>query len=175
MEVPKNQLLSVSFDVTKLTRGQVSWRNIQLEYGNNVTTYYPRSANKIHLRNTNGSYIEIYNEENPEVYTSYGRRVGTWTDGKPLYCATINVGNMPNATTKTYEHGIANVDHIHIDLGNSYLLEPTNNNNTSPFTNNWDVERTGVYVSKTVIGVNCTTNYSDRVGVFTLKYTLTTD
>lgn len=109
------------------------------------------------------------------TYSAEERRVGTWIDGKPLYQVTINVGTMPNATTSTYYHNIANVDHIHIDLGNSYLLEPTNNNNTSPFTNNWDIQESGVYVSKQVVGVTTTTDYSDRTGIFTLRYTKTTD
>ena len=38
-----------------------------------------------------------------EVDTGY-----TWTDGSPIYKKTINIGALPNATTKSVAHNISN-------------------------------------------------------------------
>lgn len=35
--------------------------------------------------------------------------VGTWIDGKPVYEITVDTGTLPNSTTKTTPHGIANL------------------------------------------------------------------
>lgn len=49
----------------------------------------------------------------PAVHYSTSEQViGTWIDGSTLYQKTVELGAMPNATTKTVAHGISNVETI---------------------------------------------------------------
>ena len=48
----------------------------------------------------------------------------TWVDGSPIYKKTINFGTLPNATSKTVAHGVANVDRVIQVSGYAYY--PTN-------------------------------------------------
>lgn len=44
----------------------------------------------------------------PNEYSTTEKIVGSWIDGKPLYQKTINFGALPNATTKSVNHGVSN-------------------------------------------------------------------
>ena len=70
----------------------VTFSNIQLETGSTATNYMP-------YQNLNG--MENYSTE--EVV------IGTFL-GKPLYRKVINLGNLPNNTTKNILHNISNLD-----------------------------------------------------------------
>ena len=50
-----------------------------------------------------------------EVDTGY-----TWIDGKHIYKKTINLGNLPNATTKTVNHNISGITNIIKFEGGAY-------------------------------------------------------
>lgn len=40
------------------------------------------------------------------TYSTEEQRIGTWTDGKPLYRKVFQLGSAPNSTTKSYNIGI---------------------------------------------------------------------
>lgn len=44
-----------------------------------------------------------------EVYSTEGRVVGTWIDGKKLYQKTIDFGALPNATIKNVSTGLSDI------------------------------------------------------------------
>ena len=46
-----------------------------------------------------------------------------WIDGKPIYRKVIDVGVLPNATTKLVAHGILNLDRV-IHLYGTYINSP---------------------------------------------------
>lgn len=84
----------------------------QLEEGLIVTEFEPYVDKEIYVKNDNGVYEEFINveEANFDNYSTAEQRIGTWIDGKPLYRKVVNCGPLPNATSKTIAHGIANVD-----------------------------------------------------------------
>ena len=57
----------------------------------------------------------------------YGKKYSTteqltgdvWIDGKPIYRKVINIGTLPNATTKSVAHGISNLETV-IDIKGFY-------------------------------------------------------
>lgn len=100
-----------------------------------------------------------------EVDTGY-----TWTDGSPIYKKTINIGALPNATTKSVAHNISN-------FGTPILLEgmcvsqagsgyPMNG--ARPSNNSLTVS---VYVSTANIVVETGTDRTDWTGYVTVYYT----
>ena len=44
----------------------------------------------------------------------------TWIDGKPIYRKVVDIGALPNATTKTIAHGIANINNFTSITGIAY-------------------------------------------------------
>lgn len=52
-------------------------------------------------------------ELNTEVsYSTAERKIGRWIDGSDLYEKTVNCGALPNTTSKTVSHDIANISKI---------------------------------------------------------------
>lgn len=47
-----------------------------------------------------------------EIYSTEEQIVGTWLDGKPIYRKVVELGNLPNATTKDITLNIQNVNEI---------------------------------------------------------------
>lgn len=51
--------------------------------------------------------------ENPEhIYSTAEQEVGIWVNGKTIYKKTIAFGTFPNATSKSVEHGISDLDYV---------------------------------------------------------------
>ena len=48
----------------------------------------------------------------PECYSTEEREIGAWTDGKPLYQKTVNIGKITQTGERIYTIGIQNVDTI---------------------------------------------------------------
>lgn len=56
--------------------------------------------NEILIYNSNNGYETIYDERNYKEYSLAEKRIGTWTDGKPIYRKTIT-GTLPTITQGT--------------------------------------------------------------------------
>ena len=50
--------------------------------------------------------------KNTVDYSETEHVIGTWIDGSTLYEKTVDCGALPNATSKTVDHNISNVDKI---------------------------------------------------------------
>lgn len=50
--------------------------------------------------------------KNASTYSTTEHKVGKWIDGSDLYEKTVSCGTLPNATSKTVAHGIANISKI---------------------------------------------------------------
>lgn len=105
-------------------------------------------------------------------YSTTEQKIGTWINGKPLYRKVVNLGNLPNATSKSVSHGltIANVNIVHFygiaKYGNIYLNLPhcsVNNTNDSMF------------IDGNNILIQCVENRSAFTGYCIIEYTKTTD
>jgi hypothetical protein len=87
-----------------------TFNNLMLVKGDVELPYGAYVDKKIYVKNDNGVYDKFYDETNLENYSTEERRIGTWIDGKPLYRKVISCGALPNATSKSVAHGIANLD-----------------------------------------------------------------
>ena len=109
------------------------------------------------IANINGAY-----SENEHI-------VGQWINGKTAYEKTINIGALPNSTTKTIAHNISNLSWV-ISLNgicngsNTYLPLPFIDN--SNITNNIRID-----CNATNISVRTSGNYSSFSGYVTIRYT----
>ena len=89
----------------------------------------------------------------------------TWINGKTIYQKTLNCGALPNATTKTINHGISGLSRV-IKLegiatnGTYYYNLPLTYQGSD---SNYNVE---LYATSTAIGIKCNTNRS----MFTSSY-----
>jgi hypothetical protein len=118
------------------------------------------------------AYKDIYS--NPmNDYSTTEKVVGTWIDGKPIYQKTIDVGALPNATSKNVAHNISNLDKviniIAIAYGSGQHL-PIN----FPAVDNV-ANACNVRVMGTNININSGINRSGLSGYVTLQYTKTTN
>lgn len=113
----------------------------------------------------------------PVIYSTEEREIGVWTDGKPLYQKTVHYGSV-TAQTTSIPLGIANVDHIHLCAGGSYI----NNNKPLPYIHYQTTYLTGGFFSVDTSD----TSFQLRVGAqnitegissvtITVQYTKTTD
>ena len=111
-------------------------------------------------------------------YSTEEKVVGTWIDGKPLYRRMFDFGTLPNNSEVSKSHNIANIKHIHINLGetfwclNSTPYEESIGNSFSLIYTNYirlfEVNKTNLIIQTVA---NCT-NYHMLV---CLEYTKTTD
>lgn len=66
------------------------------------------------------NYVDIANSYS----TTETPTGGTWIDGKPIYRKVVVCDGLPNATTKTFPHNIANMDMI-VDLRGEAFVTAT--------------------------------------------------
>lgn len=96
-----------------------------------------------------------------------------WVDGKTIYRKVVNIGALPNSTTKKVDHGVSGIDTIVKIYGTAnsnnnalnlpYVETKTNNVNNIP-----------VYVSKVAplnITVITEVDFSTYTGVIIIEYT----
>lgn len=107
-------------------------------------------------------------------YSFDGHVVGTWVDGKPLYEKTVDFGNLPNADTKSVQHGIDNADYVWIYDG---FVDQKNGSFASIAGTNPTLLSSGWTFWCDRNNVNCLTglNRETYTAIVTLHYTKTTD
>lgn len=123
-------------------------------------------------RSQDGNYILSSKEQ----YSTNERLTDkTWIDGKPIYRKVISLGSLPNATTKTVNHGISNLDAIINWYG--YAERPSDGGHFPlPYVFGGLAENNiGVFASPSVITVTTGTDRSAMNGIIILEYTKTTD
>lgn len=108
-----------------------------------------------------------------DIYSLEERRIGVWTDGKPLYQKTIDCGALPNNTSKTVAHGISNIEHIVNAFGmgmnaTAHLIIPFVTTESGRY-------QVGLEVSTTSVSIYTDTDRSALNGYITIQYTKTTD
>lgn len=149
----------------------------QFEQGNVSSDYEAYIEPTIYIKNRNDIYEKFIKKDEGEVYSTEEVRIGTWTDGKPLYRKVIKVTpTISNSEYSKYEftHKITNIDVItKVDAftknnyGETWPLP--NMSSSSSGTGIKSVDRTKVII------------YSMREGwsgwdfYITLEYTKTTD
>ena len=106
-------------------------------------------------------------------YSTTEQAVGTWIDGSPVYEKVVDLGALPNNTTKNVAHGISN-------LGRVIQAELTADNGsnwvTIPYatTNSTDLRyQLGFWITDTNITVKSEWDRSAFSGYAILRYTKT--
>jgi hypothetical protein len=56
--------------------------------------------------------LPVVVEKNGSYSLDEVKTADTWIDGKPIYKKTINTGALPNASTKSLAHNIANIEWV---------------------------------------------------------------
>ena len=147
---------------------------IQLEEGEEATTYEAYIEPKLLLRNSNEVYEE-FAKKSEEVYSTEETKIGTWIDGKPLYRKVLSL-TTPSTTNSTK---IANFDKTFIIknyYGNAFISA---SNQLLPinfyFT---DVYKIATYVvnnSGEIYMKIGSEAYRNQQATLTIEYTKTTD
>lgn len=97
--------------------------------------------------------------------------IGKWIDGKDLYRSVIDFGALPNNTTKTIAHGIANIDTI------TRLTAIATTGATFypiPFVYDTTAKNIGIYATLNNISIYTGNDRSSYNGFIILEYTKTT-
>ncbi len=105
-------------------------------------------------------------------YSTTEKQVGKWIDRKPLYQATIAVGDLALDSETKVAHNIANIDFIANVFGVAFTT--TGQSVPIPFYNQSTQYNMFIVADRTYISVY---NYGmhSRKGVVTIQYTKTTD
>lgn len=113
---------------------------------------------------------------NPMNDYSIGEKVvGTWVDGKPIYQKTIDLGNLPNATTAHVNTEISNAKR----LINYFATATDANGGQIAFPRLWIGGTGDMYIgfgaNLSTINIATTSDRSGMTGYCTVQYTKTTD
>ena len=109
--------------------------------------------------------------DDPSVYSSTEKRIGTWIDNKPLYMQTITTTISSTGTT-TISHGISNVAKIWVDNSASFLYFSSTTQLPVNFYNGNNY--ISCYAGASDITYNCSA-FNGQPVYITVKYTKTTD
>lgn len=113
------------------------------------------------------------------VYTTGENWIGQWIDKKPLYQKTVDCGALPNATTKTVNSNIDNLDKVVYAEG--YFRNPNTKvmgtlswvMSDSTFSNSYFDT---LYINNNVINIKSNKDRSEFTETYvTLRYTKSTD
>lgn len=104
-------------------------------------------------------------------YTTTERQIGMYL-GDKLYEKTVDLGALPNSTTKNVAHGISNIDII-VDIEGWGYNSGVPNWIPLPYATAGDV--CSVIINGTNISLASNANLSALVGKVTLRYTKTGD
>lgn len=115
-----------------------------------------------------------------DIYSTTEKIVGQWTDGKPIYQKVVDIGALPNNTSKTVAHGISNVSTFISVIG--FAKDSSTGNSISlPFPAGVITSGTPngasatLLVDATNITVRASYTASDASGYAILQYTKSTD
>lgn len=112
-----------------------------------------------------------------EIYSTNEVKTNkVWIDGKPIYRKVIDIGNLPNSTSKTINHNISNLDNF-IDIRGTAIRAIDKDTFTLPYVT-FNANNAGgiiFYANETNIYVRTSSDRSNYNGKFILEYTKTTD
>lgn len=119
---------------------------------------------------TTGANATITLNAEPNYSTSEVDTKVKWIDNKTIYRKTVNIGSLPNATTKTVAHGISNLGYI-INISGSAKYSNTGACIPIPLVTNNATTQVLVTVDLTNITISGGNDRSDASGYITLWYT----
>lgn len=113
--------------------------------------------------------------KNNNVYSTTETVIGKWVDYKPIYRKVVDIGGLPNATTKTVSSGITNLSYITkmygvANYGNYFIIL----NDVYPSDDRYG---TRIEYNKETNNISISTamDRSNYAGYVIIEYTKTTD
>ena len=142
------------------------------------TTHGKQKAVYVYIKATSGlaenqqdnvlNDVKDYVDNSNSYSTEEVKTGGTWIDGKPIYRKVVDVGTLPNATSKAVLHNIQNIDSV----VNLKLIAKDNSNN---IICNFGGKEMSIYVDNLNIIIKNDNNFTGYTGYSVLEYTKTTD
>ena len=73
--------------------------------------YYIKAVDGVDIADEDTFLNTVVNtiQDSQSYSTTEQKTGGTWIDEKPIYRKVVDLGNLPNATTKSVSHGISNI------------------------------------------------------------------
>ena len=114
----------------------------------------------------------------PFEYSTNETICGEWI-GKPLYRKTIEyIGNITSGVNQ-FAHNISNIDMVYINMGKSFIFNPTTGKSypfpINQYNSSTTFDRLGVEVDRTNVTFLSESGWSNWDAYITLEYTKTTD
>lgn len=110
-----------------------------------------------------------------ELFRTAETRVGTWTDGKPIYRKVITFPITSNQYDGGKEHGLTHLDKFWINENASFII---NSNSQESLPVNWyynDYDWCRTWVNDYQIRLKTGSSISGRTAYVVMEYTKTTD
>lgn len=169
-----DKVYTLSFDVVSITQGSISWKNIQIELGDEPTQYEDYVNKSVFTKCDEKGYDLFSNEDAVEYYAVGEQRIGTWIDGKPLYRQVLystqrveaGAAYMPNTSIPNINI-VTDVDVTVGAFGYASFKNHWSNDGGDMFISTQFDKNSGLYISA---------DYTGFIGwVLKVEYTKTTD
>ena len=142
------------------------------------TTHGKQKAVYVYIKATSGlaenqqdnvlNNVKDYVDNSNSYSTEEIKTGGTWIDGKPIYRKVVNVGTLPDKTSKTVLHNIQNLDKV---LETKLVA----NDSTNYIVCNFGGKEMGVYIDIANVIITSGDNFTGYSGYAIIEYTKTTD
>lgn len=123
----------------------------------------------------NGASVHAVNDKinNLSTYSTTETVCGTWLN-KPLYRKVLDVGALPDSTTKLINHNIENLNYFTSISG--IAIKGSGNNLPIPFIHEGTLSNSiRIYAYETQVVIACGSDRTTWNGYVILEYTKTTD
>lgn len=111
--------------------------------------------------------------DNPFNYATTEKKIGTWTNGKPLYSKSFSIPIESNNPDISVAHNLSNLDLFWIDESASFLFGGNESLSVNWYYSSSDWCR--CWINNTNLRVRCTSAINGRTTYLTVRYTKTTD
>lgn len=105
--------------------------------------------------------------------------IGRWIDNKPIYRKVINFGSLPDTTSKSVAHNIANIDFIVNVWGMAKRANAVNDVNFFPINESRplnNIDAIGLFATDTAVIIQTGADRSNiSITYVIIEYTKTTD
>ena len=142
------------------------------------TTHGKQKAVYVYIKATSGlaenqqdnvlNDVKDYVDSSNSYSTEEIKTGGTWIDGKPIYRKVVNVGTLPDKTSKNVQHNIQNLDKV-------LEIKLVANDGISSIVCNFGGKEMGVYIDAANVFIVSGNNFTGYSGYAIIEYTKTTD
>ena len=142
------------------------------------TTHGKQKAVYVYIKATSGlaenqqdnvlNNVKDYVDNSNSYSTEEIKTGGTWIDGKPIYRKVVNVGTLPDKTSKNVQHNIQNLDKV-------LEIKLVANDGISSIVCNFGGKEMGVYIDAANVIITSGDNFTGYSGYAIIEYTKTTD